>query len=120
MSGETTITRGPAWLSSLLALSLGGWPLAGLGLSPAHECSYCHEVHSAVGFTLLAEQEVEVLCLTCHIAGALDSAPDADVHTNRTVSNYADFRATCLNAIRMCCAGCKWFFKTPKKRSTPT
>jgi len=97
MSDGTPWTRSPIWLFSLLTLCLGGWPPAGLGLSPAHECSYCHDVHSAAGIPMLAEQEVEVLCLTCHIAGALDTAPDADVHTNRTGSNYADFRATCLD-----------------------
>ena len=97
MSERTTSTRGPAWLFSLLTLCLGGWPLAVFGLSAAHECSYCHDVHSAEGIPILAETEVEVLCLTCHIAGALDSAPDADVHTNRDVSQYADFRATCLD-----------------------
>jgi predicted CXXCH cytochrome family protein len=97
MSAIAALSRSPAWPFSLLALCLGGWPLTGFGLSAAHECSYCHDVHSAVGIPILAEQEVEVLCLTCHIAGALEAAPDADVHTNRDVSQYADFRATCLD-----------------------
>ena len=96
MKRRTAFTRKPACLFSLLALSLGSWPLTGFALSPAHECNYCHDVHSADGVTILAEQEVEVLCLSCHIAGALDAAPDADVHTNKTGSAYADFRATCL------------------------
>ena len=97
MSGRTPLSRGPAWLFSLLTLCIGGWPLAGFGLSAAHECTYCHDLHGAEGVPILAEQEVEVLCLTCHIAGALESAPDADVHRNREVSEYADFRATCLH-----------------------
>jgi predicted CXXCH cytochrome family protein len=68
-----------------------------MALNPAHECAYCHDVHGAVGVALLAESEVEVLCLSCHTPGGHPDAPAADVHTNADVdSDYAPFRATCL------------------------
>ena len=97
MSGNSSVTRGPAWFVTLLSLGLGGWPLTAFGLNPVHQCVYCHNLHSAEGIPILGEEEAEVLCLTCHIPGGLAEAPDADVHTNRDQSDYADFRATCLN-----------------------
>lgn len=73
------------------------WAQPGLALNPAHECAYCHDVHTAAGFTLLAAEEVEVLCLTCHSAGGHPDAPVVDVHTNAALTGgYAEFRATCL------------------------
>jgi len=55
-------------------------------LNPQHQCSNCHNLHSAKGNQLLAELEAETTCLTCHGPGGPATAKAA---------NHAGY--TCVN-----------------------
>jgi predicted CXXCH cytochrome family protein len=82
-------------VAPILLAAAALWAPAGFALNPAHECDYCHGVHSAEGVPLLGEEAVEILCLTCHSPGGHPDAPAVDVHTNVS-GGYAEFRATCM------------------------
>jgi predicted CXXCH cytochrome family protein len=88
--------RGFLFLGPMLVV-LGAlllWPRGAEPLNPNHQCSYCHTLHLAPGTTLLNNTVVETLCLTCHGPGGI-STLKADVHTNRTWSQYPPFRISC-------------------------
>lgn len=67
-------------------------PASLLALSDQHECSFCHNLHAAPGFSLLNQSNaanhvltVENVCLACH--GPLGIATEVDVH-NPDRSDY--------------------------------
>lgn len=64
--------------------------------NPSHQCSYCHAVHNGDGPSLTIEQDVEILCLTCHGPGGI-SELKAAVHTNRDGSIYPPFSMSCID-----------------------
>lgn len=81
----------------LLALAAGAfflWPRPARSLIASHECSFCHQLHGAPGFSLLKNPQIEALCLTCHGPGG-PSTLKADVHTNDRNSSFPPFRITC-------------------------
>lgn len=83
---------------AIIAVVLGSalllWPSGAQSLLPGHQCYYCHNMHGAPGFTLLANAQVEALCLTCHGPGGI-STRKAEVHQNEARSSYPAFRITC-------------------------
>jgi len=85
------------WVRGLaLFWLLGLAPPGAVALNPNHECLFCHSVHDADGSQLKNDEDVEVLCLTCHGPTGISSFK-ADVHTNEgTQSAYATFRITCM------------------------
>jgi predicted CXXCH cytochrome family protein len=79
---------------------LVGLALCGAGtahaLNPAHDCSFCHNLHGASAASLLNDAVVETLCLTCH-GPAGTSVLKAEVHTNKPSSSHAAFSMTCMD-----------------------
>lgn len=47
--------------------------------NPNHDCTYCHDIHGNVNPTLLNDEKIEDLCLTCHGPGGVSSLK-ADTH----------------------------------------
>jgi len=81
-------------LAASICAALFLWPSNAQSLLPSHQCSYCHNMHGAPGFSLLNNAQVEALCLTCHGPGGI-STLKAEVHKNKTRSSYPAFRITC-------------------------
>lgn len=97
MNGHRQFIRRHSWGITVPAMLLLVWPGIGFCLNPSHDCTYCHSLHTADGVPILGAEEIEVLCLTCHVPGGHPDAPPADVHTNiGKTSNYSEFRATCM------------------------
>lgn len=65
-------------------------------LNPGHDsCAQCHNLHSAPGQSLMNQEVVETLCLSCH-GPTGPATKKAEVHTNKDGSSYS-FTMTCIN-----------------------
>ncbi len=70
-------------------------------LNPAHDCTFCHGLHGAVGDQLLNDTTVEAVCLGCHGPARPDTTvPLAEVHTNDPTGN------SCCDPFRVTCRQC--------------
>jgi hypothetical protein len=84
-----------------LTVLLGVSPKNASALLATHDCSFCHDHHSAAGFTLLNQPNqadltltAELICLNCH--GPTGSATEASVHSNGSPTDQPAFRHSCI------------------------
>ena len=76
---------------TLNLMVLAAFPAPGWALLPAHDCSFCHDLHGAAGTSLLSYTDTEVLCLSCH-ATAIGATSGAAVHNpNGVASNQLGY-----------------------------